>query len=532
MCTVRNTLQMTWKSNSSRVVVASIFASLIFLFILVGGAVFFSIANSLHVLSQLLGQVFFGMLMLMFAGAVPFVSSTLVLSGDHVLLFSSPAPPRTVLAARLLDGSATSAAQFLVIGLPIIPAAALAAHWHIVTWPLLIPISLLFLMMPALMASLLLLVILQAAGPRRFKTSVVLLNLLMGIFVCILFIIQIHAMPIQWSELSGKGWSVASGNGLTLDRYLPSIWIAHLLSQPIRGDRWVADILKLFTLDALLFAACLVLGKRLPELAGEALSSVDTGESKRASGFASRLLPRELGGFVARDLQLVKRDSMLLSQLGVPLILAIVPFVIGLESSDIDTSQLLFPFAVGVTALILYMQTSILSLSLTGMDGQAFWQVMGAPRPMIWHLISKWAVSSAISFMVASLLLGLYVITFHATPVQMVTVWILLGFTASSLCGLGVGTAAVFPKFVHDNPGIRVSQWALIVGFLVSVGYSMCVLLLLGGGYLLEGFISSTGAGSLIWIVTAILIALLSLLCVVIPIKLGSNKLQQLEWNL
>lgn len=529
---MRNALQVAWETHRPGVVITSIFASLVFLLILLGGAVFFSIANSLHVLSPLLGQVFFGLLMLMFAGAVPFVSATLVLSGDHVLLFSSPAPPRSVLAARLLDGSASSAAQFLVIGLPIIPAAALAAHWQMAAWPLLIPIALLFLMMPALMASLMLLVILQLAGPRRFKTSVVLLNLIMGILVCILFIVQIHAMPIQWNDLAGSGWTVARGNGLTLDRYLPSIWIAHLLSHPIQGIGWVGGLLKLFTLDALLFCACLVLGTRLPELAGEALSSVGMGEAKDASGFASRLLPRELGGFVARDLRLVMRDSMLLSQLGVPLILAIVPFVIGLESADIDTTQLLFPFAVAVTALILYMQTSILSLSLTGMDAQAFWLVLGAPRPVIWHLISKWFVSSAISFLVASLLLGIYSLTFHASIALVFAVWIMLGFTAVSLCGLGVGTAAVFPKFVHDNPGIRVSQWALIVGFVVSVGYSMSVLLLLGAGYFLGGFYPSNGDGALIWIVTAILIALLSLLCVVIPIKLGSNKLKKLEWNL
>ncbi|MES2464341.1 MAG: hypothetical protein V4671_27590, partial [Armatimonadota bacterium] len=56
-----------------------------------------------------------------------------------------------------------------------------------------------------------------------------------------------------------------------------------------------------------------------------------------------------------------------------------------------------------------------------------------------------------------------------------------LALVCFALCGLGVGIAGLFPRFVYDNPAHRASLSALIWGFVGATGY------LIVGGMLIAG---------------------------------------------
>ncbi len=122
----RNVVLETWRNRP--VVAMSLGVTGICLFggMFLGFLFFFQFAKGAGVLPETIYQAFYYLFLLLFAGAVPFVASTLFQSADYSLLFAAPIPPRTVVAAKLLDATITNSLQFTIIGLPAIVAGAFA----------------------------------------------------------------------------------------------------------------------------------------------------------------------------------------------------------------------------------------------------------------------------------------------------------------------------------------------------------------------------------------------------------------------
>src|SRR5207249_927620 len=90
-----------------------------------------------------------------------------------------------------------------------------------------------------------------------------------------------------------------------------------------------------------------------------------------------------IAAMIAKDLRYVVRDNVLLSQLGMPAILFFVPAVLSVQQRGAFTRigpGDMYPFAIGMTGVILFMQTSILSLSSVGLEGRAFWLALTSPN--------------------------------------------------------------------------------------------------------------------------------------------------------
>ncbi|MCW3055711.1 MAG: hypothetical protein JWN14_4881, partial [Chthonomonadales bacterium] len=150
----RNIVRDMWRRNALLSVAVSLFSAALFGAVFVGFLLFFGIAEKMNILGETAYQIFYFLFLFLLAGAVPFVSATLLQASDYALLYSSPLPPRAIVAAKLLDATVVNSLQFAILGVPAIFACAVAVGLPWWAWVLVPLLVMLFVLLPALLIAL------------------------------------------------------------------------------------------------------------------------------------------------------------------------------------------------------------------------------------------------------------------------------------------------------------------------------------------------------------------------------------------
>lgn len=492
-------------------------------------------AQKLGVLQESLFLLYYYLFLLLLAGSVPFVASTLLLAEDYTLLFSTPLPSWAILTARLIEATIINSLQFSALGVPAVLASGLALSLSPIAWMLLIPLTFLFLLLPALLVALGLIVLLRIVGLARIRASISLLNVLMGALICLDIAIALPHSPIfaLLANAHSLPYPVVLHTVPITARLAPSGWFVTMLialggQQPLSSA--LLPTIVLLVSNGLLFGTVLLIGRHI--ISDETLSMERSHtvhvSNTQGQNLLRRLLPDQLGGLVERDLRLILRDPVLLSQLAVPAILFAVPFVLTLHDHSPDTFALLFYLAALLLGIILYTQTSILSLSLLGMEGRGYWLVLTAPITIRRNLFAKWLTSTSLSGGFGLFLGTLDGLFFRGKFLEVILLMGIVLILSAGLCGIGVGFSAIFPRFLHDNPAVRVSPWALILGFVAATLYVLSA----GAVLALSAFAAADylPAKTLLIPTGVCLFLVISLLAIIIPIEIGSRRLEAYEW--
>lgn len=337
---------------------------------------------------------------------------------------------------------------------------------------------------------------------------------------------------------ASEGQTSSADVHVSLPNLLPSAWAAQML-QDTAGGRYLslagwAGFALLLLLAAMLIALCLPVGASV--LASDAfLEPLDSG---RVQTNAPSTRPRwthavasPVWGLLAKDLRYLRRDLILLGQIGTALLLFLVPLLLRAaqgQSAGAD-SDLYGGLALGMLGLILYMVTSIVSLTSVGLEGRGAWLVLASPVPRAQFVRAKWLGSFALcAALVAVLTLAAWPL-FALSARQVGAALLCLGPACFALSGLGVGLAGLFPRFVYENPAHRASVWALLLGFGLATGYGLLCGLVGAGTFLLPAQgVLGTRAASVLGIS---LFVLLSLATGLAPILLASRRLRDYEWE-
>ncbi len=453
------------------------------------------------------------------------------------LLLAAPARPLAVVVARLLDAVAVSSAQFLVIGLPLLLACGFALSLPWWAWGVYVFLLVLFLLLPALLTAALLLGAARLVGLRRVRAAVAVASAVLAVGMCLLLVSEFAG---QMNRLGAPGIGrVEEMARLDLPltpAYLPSSWASDSLIAlgSSRPDAALLPLLVLLAATASCGVVCIGLGRRvlLQEslLEGEGAVRRDTGRS--LLDLLVGLLPASapVRALVAKDLRYVARDLVLLSQIGIPVILYLVPFVIAGQVGGAGVTPLdLWVLSVGMVGMIAYMETSIVSLSAVGLEGQAFWVVLHAPVSAGAFLRAKFAVAFSVSIALCAPLLLVSCAAFRAPLLLSLGAAAALLVSCAALCGLGVGMAGLFPRFVYDNPAHRASLAALVWGFVGAAAYVVLAGMALGGGA--YAALQWPERASWLWAASVGVFALLSLLTGLIPMLLARARLHGYAWE-
>ncbi len=533
----RNVAREMWRRNPIVSVAVGLLATALFGGVYVGFLFIFGIAVRLNMLAETIYQIFYFLFLFLLAGAVPFVSATLLQSSDYALLYSSPVPPRAIVAAKLLDATVVNSLQFAVLGVPAIAACASAAGLPPWAW-LLVPLLVaLFVLLPALLTAFGLLIALATLGMRRLRGAITLVNAITGAVVCLTIVTEIGHQGLGRHGfaqiLSGQTSGVIQTSAVA--HLAPSAWFARLmltLNEHDSGESLRAGGLILLAVGGL-FGACVALGSRLlsaANVAEESDSGLLYGEERAARSGWRRLFSSPVAALVRKDFTYLRRDSVLPAQLGMPLILFCIPFVLATQNREFRNADELYPVAVLMTAVIIFMQTSILSLSSIGIESRAFWILRVSPNSGAALLTAKFWMSTLFC---GGIGIALTLLTGLMLRLSLTAVAIQLAFVVlctAGLCGLGVGLSASLPRFVYENPAHRVSAWALILGFFTTTGY-----LLLTGGIFLGSYLFVTQtefyAPRAVFAFAVFLFLTLTAFAIFVPLGVGARRLESYPWE-
>jgi hypothetical protein len=232
-------------------------------------------------------------------------------------------------------------------------------------------------------------------------------------------------------------------------------------------------------------------------------------------------------GVVLKDFRYIARDLTLLAQLGVPLILYGVPFVLAPQASQagVGRSELLglAAFSVGVIA---YMMCSILGLSSIGLEGRAFWLLKAAPLRARQLIAAKWWMAFLPTTLLTLALCLSACLVFGAEPWVLLLSLSAIPLGCGTLCGIEVGLSGIFPRFLFDNPAHRASVAALGWGFFLATAYALTALVPLVA--LVFGVMNGP-----LWLapVSGTVFIAFSLACGYLPLRLAARHLESYPWE-
>lgn len=425
-----------------------------------------------------------GLLLFLFAGGVPFLSHVLFAPGDLALLGPTPVSPRVIAAVRLIEGAVAASAQFLVLGVPIL----LASLWFVgLPWwgvPLAVAFLVLFLALPASAVGVLLFGLARALGVRRVKTVVAVVSVFLAVGVCLLAVSEAARFRLDGRLSDSLHRMVALEKpGAPGSALLPTTWASDALlglgGKCPAPRAWGGGLL-LFALTSGLSVLAIALGG--PLLArGEELREGESTARQRPDPLALLLfrlpLPRPVCALVVKDLRYVLRDLTLLSQVGVPLILYGVPFLLASEASRVGAGKAellgLAAFSVGFIA---YMMCSILGLSSVGLEGRAFYLLKASPVTARQLVLAKWTMAFLPTTLIALILCLFACLALGAEPWALALALGAIPVGCGALCGIEVGLSGIFPRFLFENPAHRASVAALIWGFVAATTYALLAL--------------------------------------------------------
>ena len=490
---MRNVARELFRRNPLMGGILAMVGSGIFIAIVFAFRIFFRIAEIAGILSETVYQTFYMMFLFLLAGALPFVASTLLLSSDYSLLFMAPVRRIGVVAAKLLDATVVSSLQFGALGMPALVACAIALHFRFMGWVLLPLVIALFALLPALIIALALLIALKFAGARRLRRAIALVNVVMATFVCITFVREAERLSNHSPLMNVSLVALPGAIRIQSEKsnYAPSAPFARVMltlsANSVTGDHDAPRAwLTILACVGGLFAACLIVGQTVitPTRVAAEGETETVAPRVGADLWLGWFLPPPILAMIAKDIKVCCRDSILLSQISMPLILYCIPLLAGLRHDVGSPGELLSGFSGLMIGIILFMHSSILSLTALGLEGPAFWIVLSSPNKLKSALRAKFLETTVGSASIASTLALASIAVYHVSLKFALAEIGLFTLLACGLCGAGIGVSAVFPRFIYDNPAHRVSAWALVIGFLASTGYLLAVAMISGATWI------------------------------------------------
>ena len=422
----------------------------LFAAMLLGFTFLFHIAAEMSLLSETLYQVFYFLFLFLLAGSTPFVASTLLHSSDYTSTLlranSCPIGPGRQIAGcdghqfAAVPGSRRTRARRGRYRPAIEPggvAAAAALNGALRT-------------RAGAPDGVGLLLLLGTFGAARLRTAITLLNAAMATVACITIVLEFAADSGEGGHgyvhrhVLGDGPLVARCPYRAVRLVRRSAFRGCRRASGRRSDRPVGGAqdrrARGSALDTLPAAW------QPSDLGGKSRGGGEHGRGPEESRDRGGMGSSPLAALICKDWRYLKRDSILLSQLCMPLILYCVPFILTLQ----DPSAQNLPgrhsfFAAAIIGVILFMQTSILSLSSIGLESKAYWIVLMSPLTAETVLTAKFLLCTLFSAgigvaftLVASLLFG-------GGPLAAAIELAVVIVSAAALSGLGVGLAAMFP---------------------------------------------------------------------------------------
>ena len=484
--------------------------------------------------------------MLLFSNLVAALS-TFFLARDLDLLLSTPTPPDSFYFSRLITTTANSSWMVLFFSLPIFVAygAVFGGGMFFYSWvAFILP---LFLIIPASVGVLITHLLVYLLPARRIRDILFFIGLFAFIVIYFLFRFSQPERLVQ-PESFGNFVQFLAAMETPASPFLPSSWSGEILAGTL--FKRPADQGFFY---ALLASYALFLPLATSWVSGAIYLSgwskaQESRQGRRKSERLDRMLdrltrpfPEILQAIMLKDIKTFLRDTTQWSQLFLLLALVVVYLynfkVLPLDRSPLPTATLKTVVSFANLALAGFVLSAVairFAFPAVSLEGESFWILHTSPislRSLLW---SKFWLNFIPLLLLGELLVLLSNLLLRV-PSWMMTLSLATVFLMTfGITAIGVGVGALYPKFSFANAAEIPTSFGGAVCMIFSVAFiGVAVMIEAWPIYLLamEGLHPGQLQVPQIWVIAPSLaaVALLTIAAVVVPLRLGLKRLEQLK---
>lgn len=562
---LKRRIAWNYLSNLKRHMAIHLGAFLIVILALIGGGYhffhfIFEYLMSLEVIGEPLMNYLTGMVlttilaMLIFSNLITMLS-TAYISREVDFYMALPVTRQTVFFLRLIESTIYSSWAFSVLSFPLVVAfgAARDVSWtfYLVT----LVLTAFFLLIPAGLGALITM-LLSAMFPARKTFRMVILLGALGVAVAVamgkmvnistalspdvqrfnqlLSVLRVGSAPVLPSAWLMRGMLAASQNQ----------WMGFWQGQGVLFWLAVLGSSGLFVVQA-----CTWLAPRIYyrgwRLAGETSASRRgvAGKKPFLSGIDPLLerlrLPAQLRAIISKDIKTFWRDPSQWSQLMILFGLLFI-YVANLRSaSQVSFAEdspfwvvLMSFFNLGAGCFVLSILTTRFVYPMLSLEGRQFWTIGLAPirrEVLVWE---KYWLCWAASFGMTGALMVFSNLILGTSPRFMLLSIGTVALLSFGLTSLSVGLGAMTPNFREDNPARIANGLGGTANIILSLLYIGLMLALEFWPVFLysTGRLANFDQPRLLLVVTIGSIALLNILVIIVPMRLGLKNWRELEF--
>lgn len=483
--------------------------------------------------------------MLLFSNVITALS-TYFLARDLDLILSLPISRSAFFYSRLVTTTVNSSWMVLSFSLPIFAAygSVFRGGVHFYLWVILVlP---LFLIIPAALGALTTHLLVHFLPARRIRNVLFFVGLFAFIILYFLFRFSQPERLVQ-PETFGHFLEFLTAMEAPSSPFLPSSWSAEIFASQLfkrEVDLWfLYPLLASYALFLPLLASSV---SALVHLSGWSKAQ-ESRQGRRQGHFLDRILdwvtrpfPETSKAIMVKDIKSFLRDTTQWSQLFLLLALVVVYLynfkVLPLDRSPIPTATLrvIVSFAnLALSGFVLSAVAIRFAFPAVSLEGMAFWVLQTSPIPLRSLLWSKFWLNLVPLLVLGELLVFLSNTLLRSPPWMMTLSLVTVFLMTFGITAIGVGVGAIYPKFDYSNAAEIPTSFGGVVCMIFSIAFvGAAVMIEAWPVYHLamEGLNPGTTKGSA-WVIAPSLAAVvvLTVLAVMIPIKLGLNKLDTMR---
>ncbi|TAN41023.1 MAG: hypothetical protein EPN25_05535 [Nitrospirae bacterium] len=476
--------------------------------------------------AKLLSMTFFGLTGFLILSNVITALSSFYLSKDLPFLLTKPVEVRDILRLKALETCLNSSWMVISFVPPLFLAYGISYHAPAVYY---LAVSLTFLLLVLLAAAIGICVahILTRFFPAR-RIRIVILGAGMLLFLIFYFMTK-SVIPQTAAAPEDLFRSLISFR--TDAPFLPGYWITETLLPLLRGKAPDVFYLLLLLSNAAFFSLLsFSAGRSFFRGNIERLQPSGPGPGRGISG---RAYPDRATAVLYKDVMVFFRDTGQWSQLSITGLLVLV-YIYNFKTIPMDAMAGLTPL---IKELMLLVNMLLAGLVLSAvaarflytavsLEGEAFWIIRTAPVNISRFLWSKFLYGCAA---LTALIVLVVFFTNRAIGVTGPLMGISVGTTGLlciSVCGLGTGLGAIYPKFRYENIAAVSMSLGGMVFMLLAFLVVIVTLSLEAWAFFLWHAGPETEGKVLIGICT-LLIAAINAAALLLPMKIGAKRLAE-----
>jgi len=492
---------------------------------------------------KLLGLALLTFLMILLLSNVITALSTYFLSKDMELLVAAPVDSVKLYGARLVETIVDSSWMVALLAIPLLAAYGVVygAGWSF--YGLAVVTLIPYLVLPAVLGTAFTLILVNVFPARRTRDLLALIGLFSAAGVVVLFRFLRPERLMRPEEFRDLVDFMAVLRTPT-SPWLPNEWVAGTLMSHLNGVFDPFPFWLLWSTAAAVFVGGAWLHHRF---FASGFTRAQEGAELREGRVRTTKLEARFGWtapatrqLVAKEIRVFFRDATQWSQL-ILLAVLVVVYVYNIKVLPLYTGEQVSFFLINAV--------SFLNLGLAGfvvaaiaarfvfpgmsLEGRMMWLLRSSPLDVRTLFLTKYWVGTVPLLAVALPLIVLTNIILEANPLILVLTTIAMIGITLAMTALALGFGAIYPNYETDNMAEIPTSFGGLVFMMAAVSYLAGVVILLAWPvyrFLLVRYQTPGGSAGILPLVLGASGALvLTVACIVLPLRAGVKKVRALE---